>query len=293
MNEISFLGFMLVGTFFLGYNDIQYKRSLEKGMDERLLVGLPFLVAGLILIVLMGLIGVPHVGAPFWKAYTATVLLNVVSQAVFMRAFKLADASIVAPLRLIIPIFVIATGYVFLAERPPLTGMLGIFITMFGVWLLLFSENAGSWKNYFSSENGKGVLLGLFGSLLFSISFPFDKITVVSSSALFASGLVSISIGALTILVHLYSPSFRGTLRLSLKNWRPLLNISLFRAAGTVLTNQALVYTFAAYASSLKRLQAVWTVVLSGTFLNEKHIGKKILATAIMFGGLLFSVIGR
>ena len=67
--------------------------------------------------------------------------------------------------------------------------------------------------------------------------------------------------------------------------------ISVFTSVGIVLTNQALNYSFAAYASSLKRLQAVWTIIIAGKFLKEKDMGQKIFATAIMLVGIMLTVL--
>jgi drug/metabolite transporter (DMT)-like permease len=138
-----------------------------------------------------------------------------------------------------------------------------------------------------------GVLLGLLGSVLFAISFPLDKKAVVASSALFASSLIFMSIGLITIFINqLRNREFAREMIITIKNKpAPLFLTALFFGAGVFLTNQALNYSLAAYASSLKRLQALWTVVLSGKFLHEQNIKRKLLATIIMFLGILFSVI--
>jgi drug/metabolite transporter (DMT)-like permease len=290
---LIFLGLMLIGTFFLGFNDIQKKKYLIQGINEQVLLGLHLFLGGLILLPLVLIFGLPKIQAGFWPAAAGTIVLNIVSQAMFMRAFNLSEASMIAPLRLIIPPLVIITGFLFLNEVPSLTGIIGIFITMAGLWFLLSSKNPFSLAEIKKIKNEKGILLGLLGSILFAISFPLDKKAVITSSALFSSSLIFMAIGLITILINqLFDRGFgRRMMRIIKTQPVPLLSTALFLGVGAFLTNQAFNYSLAAYASSLKRLQALWTVVLSGKFLQEEGIKRKLLATIIMFLGILLSVL--
>lgn len=288
-----FLGLMLVGTFFLGFNDVQKKKYLTQGINEQVLLGLHLFFGGLILFPIVLISGIPQIHAGFWYSFAGTVSLNVISQALFMRAFKLSEASVIAPLRLIIPPLVIFTGFLFLRETPSLTGVIGIFVTMAGLWFLLFPQNPFSFMGLKNLKTEKGILLGLLGSVLFAISFPLDKKAVIASSALFSSSLSLMAVGLITMVINqLRNKKFSGEVYAAVKNqFGPLVVTSLSLGIGGFLTNQAFNYSLAVYASSVKRLQALWTVVLSGKFLQEQNIKKKLLATIIMFVGILLSVL--
>lgn len=288
-----FLGLMVVGTFFLGFNDIQKKKYLSQGVSESVLLGVHLFLAGFILLPAVFLFGLPEIKNGFWYAFWGTVSLNVISQAVFMRAFKFSEASVIAPLRLIIPPLVIVTGFVFLGERPSSTGMLGILVTMIGLWVLLFPQHPFSFAEVKKFRNEKGIFLGMLGSVLFAISFPLDKKAVITSSALFASSLIFMSIGIITIFINqVRDKEFaREMIRIVRNKPMPLFFTSLSLGIGVFLTNQAFNYSLVAYASSLKRLQALWTVALSGRFLQERNLTRKFLATIIMFLGIVLSVL--
>lgn len=280
----AFLLLMLAGTAFLGWNDVQRKQHLNHGIDERhLLVG-SFILQGVILGIPLLFLGVPRVLPSFWAAAAGTVLINVVGQRLLFKAFSLSDASLVSPLRLITPPLVILTGYVFLGEHTSLLGAFGIVITVAGLWVLLFPGRV-------TLKLEPGVWYGLAASVLFAFSFPLDKQAVVASSALFMSATVFPVIGIISLLWHqLGDRRFSRQLLASIRNEpKRFFMLAATFSLGVLLTNQALNYSLAAYAASVKRLQAVWTIVFSGAFLQEKHLTRRLTAVAIMFGGVILS----
>lgn len=281
METAIFLVLMLSGTVLLGLNDVHRKYVLTKGFDEQILLSVSFLGSGIILAIPLAFIGVPEIKAGFWTVAIITVALNLVSQNLFIRAFALSDASLIGPLRLIIPVLVIGTGYIFLREVPSMGGILGIIATVIGLAILL--------QPSFSFSLERGVVYGLLGSVLFAISFPLDKIAIESSSALFATTMILSLIGiALTIGNALRTPGFLGrAFALVYRTPWHFVGIIAAQAFGVLLTNAALSYSLVAYASSLKRLQALWTVIFAGMFLKESQIRRRLIAVALLFVGII------
>lgn len=290
---ILFLSLMLSGTFALGVSDVLRRKYLKDGLNDQALLVITMFFTGVLLLPILILVGFPEIKDQFWSAIVITVSLNLVSQNLFIRAFKLSEASLIAPLRLIIPLVVILTGFLFLNEKPSLNGVVGIFVTIIGLWFLVGGEKRVEHQDRYSWIKDKGVIYGILGSLLFAISFPFDKIAVVQSSALFATFLIFTILGILTFLINVIRErNFPSVVIESLTNhFRANLLISIFSSLGIVLTNQALNYSLVAYASSLKRLQALWTVIIAGKFLEEKEMKRRLVATILMFFGILLSVL--
>lgn len=291
-HTLLFAALMIAGTFFLGYNDVQNKKALNLGIHPQLLVGIPFFIGGAVLLAFVWVFMMPEIQSGFWAAWATTVVLNVVLQYAFMRAFSAGDASFVAPLRLLIPPLVIFTGFLFLRETPSLTGVLGIGITLAGFWFLFAPEF--SERHEGRARNTEALLFGLLGCALSSVSFIFDKLSVVYSSGAFATAAISISVGALTILIMLLSKHTRSALadvKTMAAHGGLFGSITLMRLLGMFLTTQALQYSLVAYASSLKRLQAFWTVLLSGHLLGEKRVFERFAAAGIMFLGILLTVL--
>jgi drug/metabolite transporter (DMT)-like permease len=292
--SLIFLALMLSGTFFLGYNDVQRRKYLTQGINEQVLLVAIQIVSGALLLPLLILFGMPVIKEAFWPAFVGTTVLNLISQNLFIRAFKLSEASQIAPLRLLIPPLVVVTGFLFLGEKASLTGIAGILVTVIGLWILLFPNVTISRAGFANVLRDRGVVYGLIGSVLFATSFPLDKETVISSSAVFATSTAAIVVGVLTWLINqLQDRMFTHRLTNAVVNTPgALFFTSLSYAAGIVLTNAAFNYALAAYASSLKRLAALWTVILAGTFLKER-VGARLVATAIMFAGILLTAFLR
>ncbi len=283
---------MLVGTFFLGCSDVLRRKYLVSGIDDQAMLVLTLFLTGTLTLPVFLITGLPEIQNGFWPAFWATVILNIISQNIFIKAFKLNEVSLVAPLRLITPPLVIISGILVLGEIPSLPGIIGIFITMLGLFFLLLNKKDNKSFNLDSFKE-RGVIYGLVGSILFAASFPFDKIIVVKSSAIFAvfSAFTAISIFSFFINIFLNKGFYLRFNSIVKNNFKPNLSIAFLTSFGTILTNQALNYSLAAYGASLKRLAVLWTVILSGKFLKEKNIEIKLTATIIMFVGILISII--
>ena len=202
MATLAFIVLMLGGTFALGVGDVWRKKYLNEGIDEQVLLTVTLFLTGILLLPIVAVVGFPEIKSGFWLAAGGTVALNLISQNLFIRAFKLSDASLIAPLRLIIPPIVIVTGFVFLGEKPSILGALGIFITMIGLWFLLFKKEDMTWRRLTKKLKDKGVLYGLTASVLFAVSFPLDKMVVIKSSALFGTFVIFGLLGVLTYLAN-------------------------------------------------------------------------------------------
>lgn len=285
---LAFVSLMLLGTLALGYNDVQKKKLISEGMDDQIVLCLSFLGTG----VLVGLVcvatGVPVIQAGFWSAAAGTVVLNLVSQNLLIRAMALDDISLIAPLRLMTPLLVVLTGFLFLHETPTLLGVGGIVVTMAGLYLLLQPSLR-------RRGIGRGVLYGAAAAALFAVSFPLDKIAVATSSASFMTATVFVTIGVVTTFWHWRRDhSFITRLAVTVRQTpRASLCMVAVGSVGFVLTNQALLYALVAYASSLKRLQALWTVLFARVRLKEADTGHRLLAVAVILAGILMTVLAR
>lgn len=291
-NTLLFLLLMIPGTFFLGVNDILIRKVLRRdAMDQQLLLSLDFIGSALILSVPLFIFGIPELKSGFWSAFLIAVVLNVFAQWAWYTAFKKEEASLVAPLRLLTPPLVLLTGYFVLVEQPSLGGILGIFITIGGLWFLLDSEAKFKDVQLLSVLKRPGVLLGLWGAISFAISFPLDKKAVVASSPLFLAALALLVVGIINFIIGYLMHHRDGHFFAGLKDsWRVIIFIPFVHAAGSFLTYAGLNYALAAYAASVKRLWSMWTVLLSGKLLEEKNIFKKVVSIAIVLGGIFIIV---
>ena len=286
-----FLTLMIPGTFFLGLNDVFIRRVLRTGaVDERLLVTFDYLSVSLILLIPLFWFGIPYIDPSFLGAISLTILLNIFAAWAWFTAFKREEASLISPLRLLTPPLVVGTGYLLLKENPTLEGIIGILITIVGLWFLFSGEARDQRKSFREVIRKPGVILGILGATSFAFSFPLDKKAVVASSAFFTAMISFAGVALGNFLLYFIFSSKKKVLFGWRSNWKTLISMPLVHTVGSVLTFAALPYALAAYASSVKRLWSFWTVILSGQFLKEKHIGRKLLATLVMLLGIAVTV---
>jgi len=298
MNLLLFLLYMIPGSFFHGAYDLSVKRVLKRGVSEEVLLAVGFLSAAIVLMPFLFVFGVPVLGDGFWFAFMVTVALNLVSQRVWYKAYKLEDASLIAPLKLLIPPLVAVTGFFILGEKLSLISVLGIFITIGGLWYFLSQEAFFKKLILFEFIKRPGILLGFLGAFLWALSFPLDKKAITLSSALFFGVLFFLFVGGVTLLFWIAKSLIRykshsnevissfHDLSLLFQARKEFVVLVGVHALGSILAYQALNYAPAVYASTVKRFSSVWTVFLSGRFLREKNIGRKLFATFIMIVGV-------
>lgn len=291
-NLFLFLSLMVPGTMFLGLSDAYTRKLLKTGIHESLLLGLTYTASGLLMFAALFIFGFPEIQSGFFPAFIGTVALNSVSQVFWYKAFKYEEASLIAPLRLLTPPLVLLTGFFTLRETPSLGGAIGVLTTVVGLWFLMRAEAAHTRSEWHAILHRPGVRFGLLGALLFAFSFPLDKQSVTHSSGLFFAFAGYFSIGVITLIqTHIFHAQ-KGNLYASA---RPALKempwYILMHAVGGFLTLQALSYTLAVYAASVKRLWSLWAVLFSGAFLREKNIFQKLLATFVMVAGVALTAI--
>lgn len=288
-----FLFTMIPGTLLLGFYDVGMKKLLLRGLGEQVLLGVGFSGAGLLLLFALPFFGIPSIAPAFWGAFFTASVLNLFGQFAWYRAFKYGEVSFIAPLRVLTPILIIATGFLFLSEAPSQNGFLGIALTLVGLLLLLGFQGGAFFSSLKASFTSKGFLWGIFAVFAFSFSFPLEKKAILASSTLLFSACMFLLVGVVSaFLSFLFDrEKTRNGLRLVSRHKGFVFGWILALAGGGFLVNHALNFTLAVYAASVKRLQALWGVLLGGAFLKEGNILFKVTATLIMLSGIAITVI--
>ena len=279
---------MIPGTFFAGLLDVIIRYILREGkINERLLLAFNFIFSGLFIFIPFVLFDFPEIKQGFWLALFMTSFLGLFGHWIYYKAFSQSEASLISPTRLLTPPFVLITGFLILGETVSFLGAIGVLTTIIGLWFLVNPENKK--LSLIKIFEHKGILLGTVGALFFAFSFPFDKKAVVASSALFFSAVYLVIVGFVSLVIYAVQKKDFSIYRNLKANWRIIFLMVFINIAAFFLTAQALNYTLAAYAASVKRLWSFWAVILSGQLLKEKDIGKRLLATGIMLGGILIT----
>jgi drug/metabolite transporter (DMT)-like permease len=188
------------------------------------------------------------------------------------------------------PVFMIATGYLFLDEVPNLWGVSGILTTCIGGYILNFEPGAGSIAAPFKAIVAEtGSWLMLIVAFLYSITAVIGKGGILHSSPLF------------------FTMSFFAVMNICLFVWLALLkkvNPREFRRrplkgliAGSLFYLHALFHGYAislinaAYMISIKRFSILISMFYGGLIFKESHITMRFLGAALMLGGAIIIII--
>jgi len=235
--------------------------------------------------------GTPHVSSPFWGFFAITAVLNIGIIYWQNKALKMEDASVVEPIQGTTPLFVILTAWLILRELPTFWGAIGILTTVFGVYILaLKRSDVGSIRSFAKPwlrlAQSRGARFALTTAILGSISLNFDKLVVLNSTP----ALRGASVFLLVALVVLGVSVARGQWqRLDKSSFLPMFAIGLLIGLSNVLMDWGFVFAFGIvpYVGSLKRFQIIVTTILAAVFLHEGDWVFRILAAAVIFGGIV------
>ncbi|MBT3864852.1 EamA family transporter [Candidatus Peregrinibacteria bacterium] len=236
--------------------------------------------------------GVPWENVSFSVAMAVAVVPYIFGSVVIIESTKRCDLSIVAPIVALTPIFIVVIEYFWLGAVPGPYGFLGIGMVVLGGYILNLSKAKGGkiFEPILSVfRRGQG-LFALTGAFLFAFSATGCKVALQYSDAYsFATAVYVLSFFAISLVFGILL-SFRVVKfpKFTLKDsgWLGLHGVLL---SINGLANQ-LAFALAAYASyviSLKRMSALFGVVLGVLFFKEKGLSERMTGAVVMVAGVV------
>ncbi len=224
----------------------------------------------------------------FWKVLVLGGIMNSISSVFVLKALKVTDLSLLAPLSTITPIFVLITAPIILGEFPTIMGMTGVILIVSGAYTLNIKERKnGYFAPFRSLLNNKGVWYMLGAVVMWSIGINIDKIGLgVSSPILWTASLQTIVAIILTPFV-LTRKKLLTPKAVSKKVIFFLPLIGLIAAIASLFWVYAVSMILVVYASSLKRVNIIFEVFMGKFILKEKGFKERLLGVLIMILGTL------
>jgi len=228
--------------------------------------------------------GIPDIKLAFWPFMATSLSLNFVAIPLLFRALKHGDLSIVLPLSTLTPFFTLFTQYLLLGDVPTPKATAGILLVVAGAYLLhAGSIRSGLLAPFRVLARDKGARMMVGASALWSITAVADRGAVLAASAPFYLAVFS---SLFTLLFPVWIILKRpGELRSFRERPWPLLPVGLAGAAMALCQMFALGLALAATVTSVKRLSALFGVVLGGLLFKEKGMAIRLLASLVMVAG--------
>jgi len=211
------------------------------------------------------------------------IIGNTLYQILFINGINLTTASSTSLVMTTTPIFIALMSAVFIRERIHWAGWAGIFISFFGLYLVIFGPSLAA---SFSRRDLRGDLLILLGNLFWATYTVFSKPLLKRLSPLKLTSLT------LAFGTFFYLPiAARDVLHfpwqsLSLRSWGALLLSAVF----------AIALCYVIWYSSVRRvgntktgifgnITPVFTVLFAHLFLSERITVYQVIGALIIFLG--------
>ncbi len=208
-----------------------------------------------------------------------------------LEALKREDLSYTAPLNAFVPVFTLGIAIVFLDESPPKLGLLSIIVIVIGAYIVSVKPGRIHWydplKRLLTSV---GAQLSLAVALCYAINTVLMKAISNDGYNAFVILYVTTLVGWLLLL------NVPITRRDELKaigrsDKLAVLGGSLASFASGFFHILALANTFTSYATSVRRLDSVISVLLGWRYLKEKDIRNKLIGSIVMTVGAVMMVL--
>ena len=204
----------------------------------------------------------------------------------YFRALQISPLSLSVPFLAFTPVFLIPTGFVLLGELPSPLKLLGVALIVVGSLVMHRRLFAVGWTAPIKAViNEKGSRYMLLVSFIFSITNPLDKKLVVMSDVFVEA--VAYGLGlcvSFFLLGKIQRADFGAAIRSNVK-WVSLAGLS--DAISLLFQLASYSYLAVVITVSIKRAAIILAVVAGWLFFHERGITDKLIATAVMFCGVL------
>lgn len=233
--------------------------------------------------------GIPSVDAAFWNLLLIAAPLELAIGVLFFFAIKLTPLSLVLPFTTFTTIFVIFGAHFINGEPLKPVYFVAFFLILIGAYYIQDLRSI-KWRQLQDHQSELGILLMIVTAALFGVSVPIGQRMTEASSAFFYLAV------NFSIFVLLLTPIFLKRTRTTIKKLKQhgfqLLAVGIFNGIFLSSIWLALSSGPAGPVSAINNLSIIIAILLSGTFLLEKGILRRLAAGTVMVSGAVLAVLG-
>ncbi len=240
-----------------------------------------------------GWLGNYEVGAGYWLPGGVSVVLNIVSNVLFLEAVRVSPLSVTIPMLSLTPVFTTLLGVPMLGEVPSPSQAVGIALVVVGAFAINLGIGDGlsplrAWRSLCRES---GSLLMAIVALLWSVATPLDKLAMGHASPAFHGLALNAGVGV-GVLLLLIGRGRTHELRLpSGTRWTAVGSIAgSTLAIGLYLV--AISHLWVGLVESLKRGLGSAGALGLGRLLFRERIGRaQIMAVGLMIVGVVLVLV--
>ena len=235
--------------------------------------------------------GVPPVQEGFWKVGLYFGISQVLGTLCLSKALKQSDISLVTPLWKLSLILLVLWGYFTLGEVPSFLGLVGVALSLIGMYLLNIRRAWISfWAPFAALFRDPGQRWTLLSAMGYAPSVVFIKKMALMSDPMFAV-LIGYLFCAVLITPYTVYRSRRHFGQLG-RYWRGFMSLGALAALSTWSGTTAYTLTLSSYVEAVKQLEVLLAITIGYFFFGEGSTIRAIWmgALVMMIGTALLKI---
>jgi drug/metabolite transporter (DMT)-like permease len=237
--------------------------------------------------------GVPVIKPGFYLACVCFAICQTISTMSLSKALKLSEISMVTALWKVSLLVLVVLGYFTLKERPTVLGILGILISMSGVYLLNVNRaHIAWWAPLAVLFTDRGLRYTLLAALFFAPSVVTIKWAMQCSDQ-YTGTLGGYLASSLLVTPIVLVTSRRHFVEIP-RYWKAFVSFGLFASLTTVSQGTAYLMTLSSYVEAVKQVEILFAMVIGTIMFHEKQKVRDIAPGALVMlaGVVLLSLAG-
>jgi len=237
--------------------------------------------------------GIPRLGAGVWLYAALFGVCQLIATQFLAIALKAGEISLVTAIWKLSLVFLVVWGFFTLHEVPSLLGLVGMLVSVAGVYLINVERARVSlWAPLVSLAADKGQRYTVLSALLYAPNVVLIKKVALLSSPAFAVFVgYFFCAGFITPLALLRSRRHFAQLG---KHWWNFVALGLCAAVSTQLGTTAYTLTLSSYVEAVKQLEVVLALVV-GYFVFREGARIRMIwfGCSVMLAGLVLLMLGQ
>lgn len=234
--------------------------------------------------------GFPKVEPGYWVFSALAGVAQVISTLLLSKAFKYAEISVTVTIWKLQVVVVAVLGVIFLKEDITLIGFAGIFVSLFGIYLLNVQRSRLSLTEpLLILIREKGMRYALLAGITVAPTILLFKKTAQISDPYFST-LTNYAFASILILPLVIRKS-AGQMAFVPRYLKRFLAMGVFAASGTILGNFGYLRSAAAYVEAVKQVEIPATLAVGALFFGERERVEAIWpGCVILLAGILILI---
>src|SRR5258708_8883158 len=185
------LALSLTNAVVSGLQNAYYKRASIQ-INPVLMVWSILVVSGLLFSPLL-LLGIPKLNNLFWIAVFGRLIIDSFTFTLFLKGVQMAPLSLTIPMTSLVPLMSIGTVFFINHQAPSALGVVGVIITVVGIYFLHFDRDTKHILSPFKAiMKERGVMYCTISALLWSFVVSLQKLGIDNSNINFYTAFFQI-----------------------------------------------------------------------------------------------------